>query len=174
LVCFFYRQTFKVKNNGNSSTSYTLRHVPAGTALTFGAGSISAAPGPVPLTNASASVVLTPAQFTLKPGQSQKVSAQFQLPTSGVDPATYPVFSGFIEVAGPSAADSYHVSYIGLGASLKDKQVLDNTDQFFGVKIPMLLNSTGDVQLGPTNYTFAQDDVPTIAWRSVRDIFLKI
>ncbi len=57
------------------------------------------------------------------------------------------------------------MSYIGLGASLKDKQVLDNTDQFFGVKIPMLLNSTGDAQLGPTNYTFAQDDVPTIAWR---------
>ncbi len=109
--------------------------------------------------------MIVPDQFNLEPGESHIVVTKFQLPTSGVDKSSYPVFSGFIEVAGLSAADTYHVSYLGLGASLREKQILDNTDIIFGVKLPALLNATGHVQTGPTDYTFFNGDAPILLWR---------
>ena len=42
---------------------------------------------------------------------------------------------------------------------------MDNSDIFFGAKIPALLDSQGDVQTSPTNYTFVGADVPTLLWR---------
>jgi len=127
-------------------------------------GTIFPALGPVPLSSAAASVIITPSSFTVHPGGSQTVVAIFKPPT-GLDKSTFPVFSGFIQVGGPTAADTAHVSYLGLAGSLKDKQVLDDTDVFFGVKIPALLDSAGNVQSGPVNYTFANDDAPTLLWR---------
>ena len=127
-------------------------------------GTIFPADGPVPLSSAAASVIIAPTSFTVHPGGSQTVVAIFKPPT-GLDKTTFPVFSGFIQVGGPTAADTAHVSYLGLAGSLKDKQVLDDTDVFFGVKIPALLDSAGNVQSAPLNYTFVNDDVPTLLWR---------
>jgi len=75
------------------------------------------------------------------------------------------VFSGFIEVGGYSESELYHVSYLGLAASLRDKQVIDDTDIFLGIQLPALLNATGSVQTTPTNYTFLNGDAPTILGR---------
>jgi hypothetical protein len=66
-----------------------------------------------------------------------------------------------------SGSEDFHVSYIGLAASLKDKQVVDNTDVFFGIPLPALLDSQGDVQTGPTNYTFVGEDFPALLFRYV-------
>ena len=44
---------------------------------------------------------------------------------------------------------------------------MDNSDIFFGEKIPVLLDSEGNVQRSPTNYTFVGADVPTLLWRYV-------
>ncbi|EDR11679.1 pyrolysin [Laccaria bicolor S238N-H82] len=155
-------QTFSVKNTGNASKKYKLTHFPAGTALTVNATTQFASLGPVPLTKTSASVTLVPNTFTLRPGSSQIVAAIFS-PPKGLNAATYPLYSGFIEIAAPS--ENLHVTYIGLAASLKDKQVVDNSDIFFGEKIPALIDSKGDVQKSPTNYTFVGTDVPTLLWR---------
>ena len=57
------------------------------------------------------------------------------------------------------------MSYLGLAASLKTKQVVDNTDVFFGEKIPVVIDSTGNAQAAPTNYTFAGEDYPTFLFR---------
>lgn len=54
------------------------------------------------------------------------------------------------------------MTYIGLGASLKNKQVVDNTNVFFGVPIPAILDPSGNVQAGPRNYAFANLDFPTV------------
>jgi len=81
------------------------------------------------------------------------------------------VFSGFIQIAGPTSADLAHVSYVGLQGSLKNKQVIDDTDEFFGVPIPALLDADGNVQTGPVNYTFVNEDVPTLVWRFVFHAF---
>jgi len=99
------------------------------------------------------------------PGQTQKVVATF-VPPSGLDASLYPVYSGAIEITS-SGSDVTHVSYLGLAASLKDKQVVDNTDTFYGVKLPAILNGERAVQTAPTNYTFANGDFPSLLLRLV-------
>ena len=170
-------QTFRVENKGNNPKSYSVNHIPAGTALTIRPGTIFPSLGPVPLNNVSAFVLLSPDEFSLDPGGSQIVTAIFYLPTTGLDVSTYPLFSGFIEVrdCSDSGSDLYHVSYLGLAANLRDKQVLDNTDHFLGIKLPALLDATGNVQTRPMSYTFVNGDAPTILGRSViRWVIMKI
>jgi len=166
LVFFFFfgsvRQTFTVQNTGKSSKRYTLTHIPAGTALTIQAGSILPADGPVPLSSSAARVSVNPSTFTVQPGRSQTVSATISGPT-GLDHTTFPVFSGFIEIS--DGTQRFHVTYLGLVGSLIDKQVIDDTDFFFGVPTPVVVDNAGNVQGGPANYTFAGDDVPTLIWR---------
>ncbi|KAF9264126.1 subtilisin-like protease [Marasmius fiardii PR-910] len=154
-------QSFTVRNASPSPKTYRLSHVPAGTAVTVTPGTIFPAKGPVPLSNDFAEVVLSDTTFMLRGGESKTVWAIFTPPST--DPTTFPVFSGFIQVAVRGEAP-LHVSYIGLAASLKDKQVIDDTDEFFGVKLPVILNNNGDVQKGPKNYTFNADtgDFPSL------------
>ncbi|KAF9028989.1 subtilisin-like protease [Hymenopellis radicata] len=162
---FQQTQRFTVRNTGESSKEYSLTHVSAGTAITVTPDTIFPATGPVPLTADAASVTLSAPQFTLGAGQSKTIVATFS-PPEGVDAATFPVFSGFIQISsGPD--DVTHVTYLGLAASLIDKQVVDNTDFFFGVTLPVVLDAAGDVQDGATNYTFEGGDFPTLLFRLV-------
>lgn len=75
------------------------------------------------------------------------------------------MYSGFIEI--DSLHETLHVSYLGLAASIKNKQVLDDTDTFFGEKLPALLDATGGAQKGgeARNYTFVGKDVPSVLSR---------
>ncbi|KAJ7844453.1 subtilisin-like protease [Mycena leptocephala] len=158
-------QKFTVTNAGKTIKTYTLSHVPAGTAVTVdgSSGPILPGVGPVPLSTDYASVSFSGGtKFTLFPGQSHEVVATIK-PPKGVDATTFPVYSGFIFVT--SGSDSVHATYLGLAASLKDKQVVDNSDFIFGVNLPIVLDSAGDIQDGPINYTFAGDDAPTVLWR---------
>ncbi|KAK7473132.1 hypothetical protein VKT23_001233 [Stygiomarasmius scandens] len=157
------KQTFTVKNTGNARKTYKVSHVPAGTAVTFQPGTIFPAVGPVPLTTAAASISFSTTSFTLAPGATKSVTATFTLPSG--DASTFPVYSGFIHVV--SGTENLHVTYVGLGASLKDAQVLDDTDAFFGENIPAIIDAAGDFQNGPTNYTFDADtgDFPVLLWR---------
>ncbi|KAF5371300.1 hypothetical protein D9758_004263 [Tetrapyrgos nigripes] len=157
------KHTLTVKNTGNSQKRYSVRHVPAGTAVTFQPGTIFPAVGPVPLTTAAASVSFSTSSFTLAPGASRSVVATFTLPEG--DESTFPLYSGFIHVA--TDVEDLHVSYIGLGASLINAQVLDDTDVFFGEKIPAVIDASGNFQTSPTNYTFDSDtgDFPVLLWR---------
>jgi len=99
------------------------------------------------------------------PGETQKVVATF-VPPSGLDASLYPVYSGAIEITS-SGSDVTHVSYLGLAASLKDKQVVDNTDTFYGVKLPAVLDGAHAVQTAPKNYTFVNGDFPSLLLRLV-------
>jgi hypothetical protein len=111
---------------------------------------------------------MEPVNFTVQAGASQQVSINFTLPTT-LDPSLYPVYSGFIEAT--SESESYHVSYIGLGASLKDHQILDNTTDVLGVTLPALFDQNSFATTS-TNYTFQGEDYPSIAFRSVVLFFL--
>ncbi|KXN90796.1 Minor extracellular protease vpr [Leucoagaricus sp. SymC.cos] len=155
-------QRFSVQNTGRTSKKYTITHIPAGTALTVQAGTIFPADGPVPITNSPATVSVNPSSFTLRPGASQSVVTRISGPT-GLDSSTFPVYSGFLEVS--DGTQSFHVTYLGLVGSLINKQVVDNTNVFFGVPIPAILDNQGNVQEAPTNYTFVNGDVPTLLWR---------
>ncbi|KAI9067297.1 subtilisin-like protease [Trametes sanguinea] len=155
-------QTFTVKNVGNASKSFKISHIPAGTALTFQPGTIFPADGPVPLSAIAASIKFSETSFTVHPGQTQEITAHISPPT-GLDPTTFPVFSGFIGIS--NAEESYQVSYLGSVGSLKDVQVVDDTDVFFGVNLPVLTDSAGNFLLNATNFTFVGDDFPTVLMR---------
>ena len=118
--------------------------------------------GPVPLTKQYAHVSLSHSFALLFPGESKTITAEITAP-KGVDASTFPVYSGFIEI--DSLHETLHVTYLGLAAGLKDKQVLDDTDVFFGQKLPALLDGSGNTQKGAKNYTFVDKDVPTILSR---------
>ncbi|KAG6817490.1 hypothetical protein H0H87_008115 [Tephrocybe sp. NHM501043] len=154
-------QSFTVKNDGKASQKYTLSHVPAGTALTVQSGTIFPALGPVPLSGDSATVTFSEKSFTIAPGATHTVLAHFTLPKG--DATAFPVYSGFIEITGDT--ESQHVTYLGLGASLKDKQVVDDTDVFFGLPLPAVLDEFGNFQTEPTNYTFVGDSWPALLFR---------
>ncbi len=99
----------------------------------------------------------------IQPFQTASVTANISPPT-GIDPSTFPVFSGFIQIE--SATETLHVTYLGVANALKNKQVTDNTSELFGVPLPALLDSNGNVQNGTVNYTFVGTDFPTLLNRS--------
>ncbi|KAJ7238980.1 subtilisin-like protease [Mycena rebaudengoi] len=155
-------QKFSVKNTGKTVKKYTVSHVPAGTAVTITPGTILPASGPVPQSKDFASVSFNSAKFTLAPGQSHEVVATIK-PPKGVDSSTFPVYSGFIDIT--SGAENVHATYLGLAASLKDKQTIDDGDFLFGFPTPVVFDPLGNVQEGPVNYTFVGDDAPFLHWR---------
>lgn len=132
-------------------------------------GDIFAADGPVPLTSQSATVKFSQSSVLAIPFIPVKVTVSIT-PPKGVDASTFPVYSGFIQLQ--SGSEQYQVTYLGVAAALKDKQILDNTSEFFGVPLPTILDSTGNVQNGTTNYTFVGDDFPTVLLRYVGFFFV--
>lgn len=120
------------------------------------------ADGPVPLSTNFATVKFSEKSFTVHPGQTQELTAHITPPT-GIDPSILPVFSGFIQIANPT--ESFHVTYLGVGAALKDAQVVDTTDVFFGVDLPALVDGEGNFLSGPQNFTFVGDDEPSLIVR---------
>jgi hypothetical protein len=156
--------TIKIMNTGTESKTFKLTHVPAGTMESVAPGTIFAAVGPVPLTKQYASATLSESSVTVAAGQSASVTVKFT-PPAGVDTKTYPVYSGWVEIA--AADETLRVAYMGVAASLKSKQILDNTDAFFGVSLPLVLDRDGEPQEGPTNYTFAGSDFPSLLFRLV-------
>ncbi|KAM5533180.1 hypothetical protein V8D89_013136, partial [Ganoderma adspersum] len=61
--------------------------------------------------------------------------------------------------------ESYHVTYLGLAAALKDTHVVDNTDTFFGVQIPAIFDANSNVVNTTQNFTFQGTDFPSIMSR---------
>jgi hypothetical protein len=91
------------------------------------------------------------------------VKIEFTEPT-GLDPKTFPVYSGFIEVN--SGSESLHAVYQGMVGDLKTKQVLDNTSSVLGFQLPAIINPHNDLpQAQFTNYTYNGTDNPIILFR---------
>ncbi|KAK0476849.1 subtilisin-like protease [Armillaria novae-zelandiae] len=155
-------QTLTVTNTGSTSKGYNVTNVPAGTAVTVTEGSILVADGPVPLSTDYATASFSHESFTLQPRESIDITVTIT-PPSGVDASTFPVYGGFIQVI--SGSEIVHATYLGLAASLYDKQVIDDTDYFFGVDLPVILDADGSVQSDPTNYTFSATDFPSLLFR---------
>ncbi|PBK73461.1 subtilisin-like protease [Armillaria solidipes] len=155
-------QTLTVTNTGSTSKDYNVTNVPAGTAVTVTEGSILVADGPVPLSTDYATASFSHEGFMLQPQESIDITVTIT-PPSGVDASTFPVYGGFIQVI--SGSEIVHATYLGLAASLYDKQVIDDTDHYFGVDLPAILDADGFVQSDPTNYTFSTTDFPSLLFR---------
>ncbi len=59
------------------------------------------------------------------------------------------------------------MTYLGLAASLKDHQILDNTTEVLKTQPPALLDADGNKQVKPQDYTFNGTDYPTLMYRYV-------
>ncbi|KAL4251464.1 Alkaline protease 1 [Abortiporus biennis] len=153
-------QTFTVKNTGTSNKSFKLSHVPAGTLLSLQPGTALFADSP-PFSNASAGVTFSDTTFTVRPGQIQELTAHFSQP-KGIDSSLLPIISGFIQITNTdnTTSESFHITYLGVASALKNVQVVDNTDTFFGVDLPAL-----GAPDGPSNFTFVNGDNPFLLSR---------
>ncbi|CAL1706297.1 unnamed protein product [Somion occarium] len=155
-------QTFSVKNTGTTAKSFKVSHVPAGTLQAFQPGTAFFQDAPVPFLSQTATVTFSETSFTVQSGQTQKLTAHFT-PPAGVNSSLLPIYSGFIDIS--NANETFHVSYLGVAASLKDVPVVDTSDFFFGVNLPALGDSDGNFVLDPRNFTFVGDDFPTLVMR---------
>ncbi|EJD54165.1 subtilisin-like protein, partial [Auricularia subglabra TFB-10046 SS5] len=127
---------FVVKNNAKGKQVYQLAHLPAGTTVTINPGAVQMNQWPLPLIDAPVSVKLSQTTLTLPPGSSATVTATFT-PPKNVDPKTFPIVSGWIQIQG-SLGDSLKVSYMGVAASTSDLQTLA-TGEFGGQEFPALI-----------------------------------
>lgn len=52
---------------------------------------------------------------------------------------------------------------MGVAAAMKDVQIIDNSDFYFGYKTPVVLDGNGAPQSGSINYTFTGIDHPSLS-----------
>ncbi|CAE6463384.1 unnamed protein product [Rhizoctonia solani] len=159
-------RTLTLHNWGKKSVTYTFSHVPAGTAPTI--NGIEAILGPVPLVNGAAAVEIVPKKVTVHPGSTASVCVTIKPPT-GLDPTTFPVYSGYITATG-SDHTTLRSTYLGVAAKLKDAKVLDNTDAYFGVKLPVIVDGAGN-PVPPeqsATFTMSDSDAPFVVYRLVQ------
>ncbi|KZT62014.1 subtilisin-like protease [Calocera cornea HHB12733] len=167
-------QTIKVFNTGVEKQFYTIKHVPAGTVITY--NDSLAINSPLPFSDVTANVHIFPSSFSLFPGQALNVSLKF-IPPTAVDPTTFPVYSGYIMVESDSG-ESLHSSYLGVAGSLATAHIIDNTDAFFGPgnTLPLLTDATGIninyTDLAAEYFTMTPDDQPTLYMRFLFGTFL--
>ncbi|KAK4687445.1 hypothetical protein P7C73_g2679, partial [Tremellales sp. Uapishka_1] len=157
-------QYITVTNSGTSSVNYKLSNVAAGTALAYQTGLNQSNDEPVPQVSNAASVRFSQSSFSLKPGQSNVITLYFTAPT-GLDAKTFPIYSGWIQVAGGS--NTVQVPYLGVAAAMKNMPIIDPTPYYLGINTPTLLDQDGNVQTGTQTYTFANGDSPTALYRLV-------
>jgi hypothetical protein len=119
----------------------------------------------VPLVSTAATVTIIPAKITVPAGWTLPVMVTFKAP-AGLDAKTFPVYSGFINAAG-SDGSKLHSTYLGVAASLKDMKIIDNTDAYFGEKLPLVTDKDGNPIAGPTTYTMNGTDTPLVIYRLV-------
>lgn len=159
-------QYVTLKNTGKSTIRYSLKHVPAGTSLTFGTGDLAGQPQaqPVPQVANAASVWLSQSSITLWPGATTIVLLKFT-PPSGLDASQFPVYSGYIEITGGSSP--VRVPYLGVAARMRDMPIIDASTYAFGIPTPIILDGQQNVQSGFQTYTFQNGDFPTAVYRLV-------
>ncbi|KEP49742.1 minor extracellular protease vpr protein [Rhizoctonia solani 123E] len=164
-VHFNGMHTLMLNNRGKASVTYTLTHVPAGTADTI--NGIEPNAGPVPLVSNAATVTISPSKITVPAGSEHPIVVNFKPPT-GLDPKTLPVYSGYIQVTG-SDNSTLQSTYLGLAAKLKDAKVIDNTDWYAGVKLPVIMDNEGNPvpPKGSVTYTMNGSDNPLLMYRLV-------
>jgi hypothetical protein len=116
-------QQFSISNEGDEAVTYSLSHVGAATAYTFGADSaITPARFPGDLTGEFASLSFAPGEFTIPAGQRKIVTVTATAPQ--LDAKRLPVYSGYIAINGTDGA-ALSLPYLGVVGSMHSAVVLD-------------------------------------------------
>ncbi|KAG8791007.1 hypothetical protein FRC12_010397 [Ceratobasidium sp. 428] len=167
---FVGQHTVTISNAGTKACTYRLSHGPAGTAPTI--GGIENLPGPVALLSTSlpgstaASVTITPTEVTIQPGSTAQTVLSFTAPNQ-TEAKAFPVYSGMILATSSDGCPMLHSTYLGVAAALKDMKVVDNTDAYFGEKLPLVTDKNGDPINSTTTYSMQGNDTPAVLYRLV-------
>ena len=158
------QHTIVIKNTSKRKRTYSLRHIPAATALSVRKGSIQLSMGPVPtLNDAGARVSLSVTRVDVEPGKTVKVSVTITPPVN-LNAKLLPIVSGHIEIRSPG--ETLKVSYLGATAALKSVQILDTTSEIVGTGTPFLFDAGGNQpQTATKNYSFVGSDRPRLIYR---------
>jgi len=116
---------------------------------------------PFTLTTDYAAVEFNQSSFTVNPGQSGTITADFTAPA--IDAKGYPAYSGHIEISSP--LETLRVSYLGVLGSVHEQQLLDHSDVPLNSSLPLIQLPDGSVQNTTTKYTFSDEDYPTLVLR---------
>lgn len=113
----------------------------------------------------AASVTIFPSKVTVLPGSSVNVALTFTAPT-GLDPKSFPIYSGFIQATG-SDGSTLHSTYLGLAASLKSMRIIDTETNYQGARLPLITDKSNKPISAPTRFTMQDADVPLVVYRLV-------
>ncbi|KAG9002908.1 hypothetical protein FRB94_003484 [Tulasnella sp. JGI-2019a] len=151
--------------------TYTITHQPAGTLPSFmSTGAASSEVNPAPqLSTVYATATISPSQVTILAGGSAQITVTFKPPV-GLDPATFPVYTGQIMFAASGASgDRVVATYQGMAAAMYDMPVIDHGHYYTGsYNLPALVDNNGNYQSStapPENYTLSSGDYPCIQYR---------
>lgn len=149
--------TITLTNQGPSTRKYKLTHIPAGTTQSIEDDSIFFNTYPVPLNGHFARVTFSKTDIVVPGNGKATFTATFTQPR-GVLVDKIPVYSGFIHLE--SQGKSYggvNISYAGVKSDLSAVQVIDNTDELFGVGLPVLVAADGQtfIESDSTSYSLA-------------------
>ncbi|KAG8953405.1 hypothetical protein FRC04_002247 [Tulasnella sp. 424] len=156
-------QLITVKNKSNKFQTYSISHVPAGTATSFDSEQ-QAIHYPVPLNTNYAKVSFSSKTLDIPAGGQSTFIATILQP-SGIDPKVFPVYSGFVRIVRKDGLETVNVPYLGVAAKMKDMKVIDRTNSYFGTPLPFVLDAAGNPQNVTQTYTFQGNDYPTLFFR---------
>lgn len=166
---FAGQQSISLTNAGNSYRTYTLKHVPAATVNTINPATNQSyqldSQTALPVIPNVASVSFSQTSVGLWPGQSATVQATFT-PPSGADPASFSLYSGFVQIAGGDYP--YQIPYLGMAADMFNHPVLDNTGNSVaagGTLLPTTVDGNFNEITAGEVLNLQGTAIPTVAYR---------
>ena len=152
-----------IENTSGSSVTYALSHTPANTVLSIGPALGLPNTAPLPIASNTASVSFRTTTTTIRSGRTEQVKVTFTAP-SGLDPTTYPIYSGFIVVTG-SNGEVLSIPYQGVASKMKDMKIIDNSNTTFGINLPVIIDGNMVPHTEDKNWTFTGTDFPFLLYR---------
>ena len=143
---FLESAEFTIRNIGDDEVTFSLSHVPAGTAYTLASDSIYPEEFPNEFTSSAATIEFSEKEVTV-PGNGEATVSLTLTPPTGLATARLPVYNGYIALNG-SDSSSLSLPYLGVAGSMRSATVLDSRSTY-------LTSSTDpDFNPSPSNTTF--------------------
>jgi hypothetical protein len=156
-------QFITIENTSRTSVTYTLSHTPANTVLSIEPTLGLPNTAPLPTAPSTASVKFLTKKLTIRPGSTGWAMLTINAP-NGLDPKTYPIYSGFITVTG-SNGEVLSIPYQGVASRMEDMKVVDTSNSMFGVNLPVILDKNMIPHTEDRNWTFIGMDFPYLLYR---------
>lgn len=138
---FQSEQVVTITNSGRDRKDYSLSNLAAGTALALDPSTNFTNYFPTPQIEAPASVQFSESTFSLRGGDSKRVTLRFKNP-NGVDPKSLPIVSGFVQVQ--SGSEKSTIPYLGVAQRMGDVPVFDSNAAYFedpAYKLPLAIEA---------------------------------